>query len=333
MQRALSRRGFEVDTAADAEEGLAAMAQHAYDLIAIDHYMPGRNGREMLGDIVKQEAHPPVVFVTGNDDTSVAVEAIHAGALDFVVKTVGESFFDLLDSRFRQALARDALEREKRRIEDDLRAANERLEMLIREVHHRVSNSLQMVLSFVGMQANQTEDEEARDILAQTQNRIKAISKVHQNLYTRGDITTMDLDEYLGTLVDELRRTLAEGDKQIAIEFTAENVEVSPDDAVSVGVVVNELVTNAAKYAFADSDGGTIAIQLSREGETGFGITICDDGSGMDAEAAPKGSGLGMRIVTAVSRSLGCEVERLPRDVGTCHRLVTEGRKASAANA
>ena len=107
---------------------------------------------------------------------------------------------------------------------------------------------------------------------------------------------------------------------------------MSPDDAVNVGVVVNELVTNAAKYAFVESDGGTISIALSREGDTGYGITICDDGAGMDPEAAPKGSGLGMRIVTAVSRSLGCEVERLPRDVGTCHRLVTEGRKASAAN-
>ena len=327
VQRALKRRGFEVETAAGADEGLSALKDGEFQLVAIDHYMPGKNGREMLDEIVAQKGHPPVVFVTGNDDTAVAVDAIHAGASDFVVKTVGESFFDLLDGRFRQALARYDLETEKKRIEEDLRAANERLEMLIREVHHRVSNSLQMVLSFVAMQANQTDVTEARDILEATQNRIKAISKVHQNLYTRGDITTMDLDEYLATLVDELRATLDEGEKPIVLEYASDKVEVSPDDAVSVGVVVNELVTNAAKYAFCDRDSGTISIDLEREGGTGFTITICDDGKGMEADAAPQGTGLGMRIVAAVSRSLDAEVERLPRDIGTCHRFAVTRKR------
>ena len=165
VQRALERRGFTVTTAASAEEGLALLTAGDFDLVAVDNHMPGRTGREMLDDIVALPDHPPVVFVTGNDDTQVAVEAIHAGASDFVVKTVGESFFDLLAGRFRQAFTRSRLEREKRAAEADLRAANERLEMLMREVHHRVSNSLQMVLSFVSMQAAQTADPAAREAL------------------------------------------------------------------------------------------------------------------------------------------------------------------------
>ena len=298
-----------------------------FDVVAIDHYMPGKTGREMLDEIVALPDHPAVVFVTGNDDTGIAVDAIHAGAADFVVKTVGESFFDLLAGRFRQAWSRSRLEREKREAEAELREANERLELLLREVHHRVANSLQMVLSFVSMQANQTDDAGTREVLAATQNRIRAISKVHHKLYTRDDITTIDLDEYLDMLVEELRQSLAEGPAAIEVKLATEPVEVSPDTAVSVGVIVNELVSNAAKYAFADGGSGTIAIALARAGDAGYAITVSDDGAGMGQSAKPSGSGLGMKIVDAMTRGLGAELEQIPCDKGTSQRL-TVGTKS-----
>ena len=307
---------------------MALLRTKEYDLVAIDHHMPGRSGREMLDEIVAMADHPPVVFVTGNDDTQVAVEAMQAGASDFVVKTVGESFFDLLAGRFRQAFTRSRLEREKRQAEADLRAANERLEMLIREVHHRVSNSLQMVLSFVSIQAGQTSDPAARDALETTQNRIQAISKVHHRLYTREDLTTIDLDDYLETLVNELRASLGKGKRAVTLALQAEPVEVSPDEAVSIGVIVNELVSNAAKYAFADGEAGLISLKLAPHG-AGYTLDISDNGSGYDPAAAPKGSGMGMRIVTAVSRSLGTKLENVPTPTGTAVRLtVKRGRAA-----
>ena len=321
IQRALAKRGFEVDTAESADQGLELMRAKRYDLIAIDNHMPGKSGRQMLDDIVAQEGHPAVVFVTGDSDTAVAVDAIHAGASDFVVKTVGDSFFDLLDSRFRQAFLRDRLEREKREAEADLREANERLEMLVREVHHRVSNSLQMVQSFVAMQAHQTEEAAAKDALAATQNRIKAIGKVHQNLYTRGDLTTIDLDEYLETLVEEFRANMSEGETTVDLVFTSQHVEVSPDDAVNVGVVVNELVSNAAKYAFTQSTEGKVSVDLSKL-DHGYCITVSDDGAGIVEGQSPEGTGLGMRIVAAITKSLGTQLERLESDRGTTHRFV-----------
>lgn len=317
----MAKRGFEVETAESADEGLARIGSESFDVIAIDNHMPGKSGRQMLDEIIAQDQHPPVVFVTGNDDTAVAVEAMHAGASDFVVKITGEGFFDLLAGRFRQAILRDRLEREKRQAEDDLRDANERLEMLMREVHHRVANSLQMVQSFVALQANQTEEPVAREALAATQNRIKAVGKVHQNLYTRDDLTTIDLDEYLGSLVDDLRSNLPETSGTITLTYQSEHVEVSPDDAVSVGVVVNELVSNAAKYAFPSGQSGTITVEL----ETcagGFALIISDDGAGMGADEAPQGTGLGMRIVSAITRSLGTEVEHMECSSGTRLRMV-----------
>ncbi|EDL50265.1 histidine kinase dimerization/phosphoacceptor domain -containing protein [Erythrobacter sp. SD-21] len=321
IQRALGKRGFDVETAESAEEGLACIARTKYDLVAIDNHMPVKSGRQMLDDIVKMGGHPAVVFVTGDSDTAVAVEAIHAGATDFVVKTVGDSFFDLLDSRFRQAFARDRLEREKREAEASLREANERLEMLVREVHHRVSNSLQMVQSFVAMQANQTDSEDAKDALEATQNRIKAIGKVHQNLYTRGDLTTIDLDEYLGTLVEEFRSNMSETDDCVELTYTSDHVEVSPDDAVNVGVVVNELVSNAAKYAFAEGEKGRVDVVLVAL-DDGYSVTVSDNGGGIAEGAGPSGTGLGMRIIKAITRSLGTNLEQLECETGTSHRFV-----------
>ena len=307
---------------------MALLKERRFDLVAVDNYMPEKSGRQMLDEIVALEDHPPVVFVTGNDDTSVAVEAIHAGASDFVVKTVGESFFDLLASRFRQAFLRDALERDKRKAEADLRLANERLEMLVREVHHRVSNSLQMVLSFVAMQAGQTSDAGARDALQATQNRIQAISKVHHRLYTRDDLSTIDLDDYLGTLVEELRDSLSKEDLPLSIELDADHIEVIPDQAVSIGVVVNELVSNAAKYAFTDSGTGRIVIEL-REAADGYTLSVSDDGKGFDSAAPATGSGMGMRIVSAVTRSLDSELENIAAPSGTSFRLQIKRRQAA----
>lgn len=307
---------------------MALLRSRRFGLVAVDNHMPGRSGRQMLDDIVTMPDHPPVVFVTGNDDTRMAVEAIHAGASDFVVKTVGESFFDLLAGRFRQAFTRSRLEREKREAEAELRAANERLEMLVREVHHRVSNSLQMVLSFVSMQAGQTADPAAREALEATQNRIQAISKVHHRLYTRDDLTTIDLDDYLETLVGELRESLDKPGCQVSLSMRADPIEVSPDEAVSVGVIVNELVSNAAKYAFQGAAEGAVEITLDRR-DGGYVLCVSDNGIGFDRHATPFGSGLGMRIVTAVSRSLDGDLEKLPSDSGTRYRL-TVARPGSA---
>lgn len=307
---------------------MALLAQGSFDLVAVDNEMPGRSGRQMLDDIVAMPDHPPVVFVTGNDDTGIAVDAMQAGASDFVVKTVGEGFFDVLDGRFRQAFARGRLERDKRQAEADLRAANERLEMLVREVHHRVSNSLQMVLSFVAMQAGQTADPSAREALEATQNRIHAISKVHHRLYTRDDLTTIDLDDYLGTLVAELRGSLEKRERPVTLDLRADHIEVSPDEAVSIGVIVNELVSNAAKYAFADSPGGSITIELDRK-DGGYTLCVTDDGVGFDRSAAPHGTGMGMRIVSAVTRSLDSELENLAAARGTAFRLTVSRNKAA----
>jgi len=152
VARALGRKGFEIETAASGPEGVARVREEAFDLVAVDHYMPGQDGLATLADLKALPACPPVVYVTGSDEGKVAVAALKSGAMDYIVKSADEDFVDLLASTFAQVLEQEALRRARDAAEASLRATNQRLETLLREVNHRVANNLQMVMSFVGMQ-------------------------------------------------------------------------------------------------------------------------------------------------------------------------------------
>ncbi len=297
-------------------EGVVLAASQEFDLVAVDHYMPGMDGLETLERLGALPAPPPVVYVTGSDEGRIAVAALKAGAADYVVKTVGEDFFDLLAASFRQVLDRSRLAREKARAEEDLRASNARLEALLGEVNHRVANSLQLVSAMVRLQASALVDPTARAALDDTQRRIGAIAQVHRRLYSANDVESVDMRDYLGSLIEELTETLSCDSAPHAMRLVAEPIRLPTDKAVSLGVIVTELVTNACKYAYPTGAGGEIRVMLRREGDDVFLLAVEDDGCGMPAEAAPKGTGLGTKLIRAMAQSLQAVVEYEPRDPG-----------------
>ncbi len=311
--RTLARHGYALTTAEGGAEGIAlAQAAHAegrpFDLIAVDHYMPGMDGLETLERLRILPDMPPVVYVTGSEEGRIAVAALKSGAADYVVKTVGTDFFDLLASAFGQVLERAALERDKTAAEDQLRASNARLEALLREVNHRVANSLQIVSAMVRLQSNALVDDSARLALEDTQRRIAAIAQVHRRLYTSDDVEQVDMREYLGALVDELGETWSTPAAPRRLSLAAEPIRLSTDRAVSLGVIVTELVSNACKYAYPSS-GGEVRVSLTEDGEGRFCLAVEDDGVGMVADAAPRGTGVGTKLIRAMAQSLQTIVE------------------------
>lgn len=302
-ERALTRRGYDVTLAESGAEGVAMAAAAAFDLVAVDHYMPGMDGLETLKLLRALPVPPPVVYVTGSEEGQVAVAALKAGAADYVVKTVGDNFFDLLTSAFDQVVAHARLAREKESAEIQLRASNARLEALLREVNHRVANSLQLVSTLVSLQSNALTDEGARAALQDTQRRIAAIGQVHRRLYTTDAVDHVDMRDYLGALVDELAETWSTPQAPRAVRLVAEPILLPTDRAVSLGVIVNELVSNACKYAYPATMPGEVRVALTQHG-TRFELAVEDDGVGLSADAAPKGTGLGTRVVRAMAQSL-----------------------------
>lgn len=302
-ERGLARRGMIVTSAASGTEGLERAAAERFDLVAVDHYMPGLDGLETLKRLRALPDPPPVIYVTGSEEGSIAIAAMKAGAADYVVKTVGDDFFDLLTSSIANVMAKVALLRAKDRAEDELRASNLRLEALLREVNHRVANSLQLVSAFVHLQSSALPDGPARAALQDTQNRIAAIGAVHRRLYTSNDVEGVAMDEYPAALVDELGQTWSLTPAH-RIRLTSDAIRLPTDRAVSVGVIVNELVSNACKYAYADHRGGEIRVALTRRGDDRFELAVEDDGVGMPDNATPKGTGLGTKLVRTMARSL-----------------------------
>ncbi|KQN94295.1 two-component system sensor histidine kinase/response regulator [Sphingomonas sp. Leaf231] len=315
VSRALERRGYAVTVADGGEAGVAAARDARFDIVAVDHYMPGIDGLETMARLSALPDAPAMVYVSGSEETQVALAALRAGAADYIVKTPGEDFFDLLDATFRQVIARAQMARAKARAEDDLRASNARLEALLAEVNHRVANSLQLVSAMVRMQASALTDEAARAALEDTQARISAIAQVHRRLYTGDDVESVDMLDYLTQLIDELTKTWSTNDRPRALLLSADPLRLPTDRAVSLGVIVTELVSNACKYAYP-SGSGEVRVRLSREGDERFRLTVEDDGIGL-GDATPKGTGVGTRLIRAMAQSLDSVVEYDRTHTGT----------------
>jgi two-component sensor histidine kinase len=313
--RALERRGYRMTVAETGSEGVVKAAAERFDLIAVDHYMPGMDGLETLEALRRLPDPPPVVYVTGSEEGRIAGAALKAGAADYVVKTIGEDFFDLLAASFEQVRARALLEQEKASAEADLRASNARLEALLGEVNHRVANSLQLVSAMVRLQATALTDPSAREALEDTQRRIQAIAQVHRRLYTSNDVESVDMQEYLGALVDELAETWSTEALPRALSLAAEPIRLPTDRAVSLGVIVTELVTNACKYAYP-TGGGEVRVVLRRIDDDVFLLAVEDDGCGIPEDAVPRGTGLGTKLIRAMAQSLHSIVEYDPAHAG-----------------
>jgi two-component sensor histidine kinase len=314
-QRTLERAGYAVDHAPNGQEGLARLSAETFDVVALDHHMPGETGLDVLERIKALPSPPPVIYVTGSEASHVAVAALKAGAVDYVWKDVQGHFRELLTEAVGAALRQEAMRRARQAADRAVLEARDRAEMLLKEVNHRLANSLALVASFARLQAQAVADPEAKAALEVMQARIHAIAGVHRRLYSTGNVERVQLNFYLQSLTEDLQQSLRTGGREHEILVEAEEVEVPTDRAVSIGVMINELVTNAFKYAYPPGVRGDIRIVLSRT-DQGASITVTDDGVGFSPSDATKGTGLGGKILRAMASSVGA-LDYPPVESGT----------------
>jgi two-component sensor histidine kinase len=259
--------------------------------------------------------------VTASQDSKIAVTALKAGAADYLVKDVQGEFIPLLQVAAEGALRQARMQKARDEAEAEVRASRDRFaalaaerEMLLREVNHRVGNSLQIIASLLHLQANSSTQDDVKAALTNAMGRVAAVAQVHRRLYTSHDLKSVLLNQYLDALLDDLRRS-AEGNRMSRLTLKSDVVEIDPDRAVAIGIVVNELVMNAVKYAYPDC-AGPIHVELRCEGET-LALAIADDGVGLRAASDPRSTGMGQRIVSAMATKLDANVERDPDHAGT----------------
>ena len=197
--------------------------------------------------------------------------------------------------------------------------ARDRAETLLSEVNHRVANSLALVASLVRLQLNSVSDRAANEALNVTEARIHAVAAVHKRLYASGNASVVDLDEYLSSLLENMEAALLSEGHGASLRYELEPVKLKTDLSVNLGVIVTEWVTNAFKYAYPTGS-GEVRVKLKRVANGQSELIVEDDGIGR-TEGPPKGSGLGTRIVSAMARTIGAEIDYFPRHPGTGARL------------
>ena len=337
VDRGLTRLGFKVVHAADGQTGLDRLAQGGIDAIALDQQMPGLDGLETLEQISAIPGAPPVVFVTASQDSAIAVTALKAGAADYLVKDVQGDFIPLLQVAVNGALRQAQIQKARDEAEAEVHASRDRYaalaaerEVLLREVNHRVGNSLQIIASLLHLQASSSNQDDVKAALTNAMGRVAAVAQVHRRLYTSHDLKSVLLNQYLEALLEDLRRS-AEGNRMSRLTLKAEAVEIDPDRAVAIGIIVNELVMNAVKYAYPDG-AGPIHIVLATDGDDIL-LSIADDGVGLNVKIDPRSTGMGQRIVTAMATKLEAVVERDPAHSGTRITLRFRYHKAPVRNA
>jgi two-component sensor histidine kinase len=321
VDRGLTRRGLKVVHAETGAHGLDRIQEGGIDVVALDQYMPGLDGLETLERIMAIPDAPPVVFVTASQDSSIAVTALKAGAADYLVKDTRGDFIPLLQVAVESALRQARLQKARDEAEAEVHASRDRYaalaaerEVLLREVNHRVGNSLQIIASLLHLQANSATQDDVKAALTNAMGRVAAVAQVHRRLYTSHDLKSVLLNQYLDALLEDLRRS-AEGNKMSRLTLKAEQIEIDPDRAVAIGIIVNELVMNAVKYAYPDS-AGPIHVDLNSQGEDIL-LSISDDGVGLNGKSDPRSTGMGQRIVSAMASKLEATVERDPDHAGT----------------
>lgn len=206
---------------------------------------------------------------------------------------------------------------------NELRLARDRAETLLSDVNHRVANSLAMVSTLVKLQANSMSDKATKAALEETQSRIHAVSLVHRNLYTSGDAKLVSLDNYLGGIIQHLRTATHDETRTVTLEYDLANIQLFADSATSLGVILNEWVINAVKYAYP-SGSGVVRIKLALN-PNGLGeLTVADEGVGFDPKMQSRGTGFGTKIVRAMATGLSGKVEYLTAGPGAISKLTFE---------
>jgi two-component sensor histidine kinase len=206
------------------------------------------------------------------------------------------------------------------RLEREHAAAHERIGMLLQELTHRVKNSLQLIAAIVVTEARRLESGEGKAALERVARRITALGHLYSKLSEADIIEAVDAAAYLNELCRDLIASVyKDGDAFIMLKTDIDSELLPTDRAIPIGLIVNELVTNAVKYGFPGEAKGTVMVTLKRlPGE--LRLTVADDGQGLDPRRAD--SGLGGRLVDGFAQQLGGQVERKSDSQGTAVHLI-----------
>ncbi|MCX7550499.1 tetratricopeptide repeat protein [Xanthomarina sp. F2636L] len=190
----------------------------------------------------------------------------------------------------------------------ELESKNKQNELLLKEIHHRVKNNLELVKSLISLQSAQLEDSATKDAMIASQNRVQSMGIIHQKLYQGQNLGSIEMRDYFNNLSEGVLDTFDRED-QVKIECAMDQLELDVDTAVPIGLIVNELLTNALKYAFPENQKGNIQISLLKDKPDILTLKVIDNGVGKIEGASPNGTGFGSQLIKLLTQQLNGKME------------------------
>lgn len=202
--------------------------------------------------------------------------------------------------------------RELQSLNTELDSKNRQNELLLKEVHHRVKNNLELVKSLIALQTAQLEDSVTKDAMIASQNRVQSMGIIHQKLYLSANLGNIEMKDYFINLAESILDIYNAEDK-VKIECDMEDLELDVDTAVPIGLIVNELLTNALKYAFPQEGKGIIRISLKRSDSAMLVLKVADNGIGK-IKSIEKGTGFGSQLIHLLTQQLNGKMNEVTAD-------------------
>lgn len=247
----------------------------------------------------------------------------------FLVCEMKAQSFEMGEEKVVLSVVRDITERKE--AQDRIRDSLAEKETLLREVHHRVKNNLQVISGLLNLQSNYIDDEGVRGIYKESQNRIKTMALIHEELYQREDLARINLAEYIRSLTNNLLASYSITSSKIKLSLDLADVEISIDTAIPCGLIVNELVSNSLKHAFPGKNKGEIKISLKQKSGNQYRLKVTDNGVGLPEDIDLKKIGsLGLRLVMILAEQLGGDLQIENKGGAVFHLVFSEYMETGA---
>ena len=212
--------------------------------------------------------------------------------------------------------------------EQQLKAANQQLktsleekEVLLREIHHRVKNNLQIIVSLLSLQSEYVQDKQAVELFRESQFRVKSMALLHERLYETEDLAHINFSDYIRDLTNELLSSYGPDARNIKLKINVKDVFPSVDVAVPCALIINELVSNCLKHAFPGDRAGEIRIEFDLDKQDSYTLLISDNGVGFAEDVDfSNGRTLGLQLVSTLAEQLQASVV-LDKSAGTSFKI------------
>ena len=357
LREILESEGYNILGATSGESALQITNRATPDLILLDIVMDDLNGFEVCRRLKAEPstANIPVIFISVKDESEEIVRGFQVGGVDYITKpfqkeevlvrvethlkinqlteTLLQNNKELEKQTVELTSANQKLEKEiikRKRAEAGIQASLAEKEVLLREIHHRVKNNMQVIYGLLTLQEGNVDDDKYSNLLQESKNRIVAMALVHDKLYQSENLASINFAEYISSLASTLFQTYRTTGN-IALKMDVEDVSIGIDSAIPCGLILNELISNSLKHAFPDNRDGEIRIYVHAEGLQNDGATsdnngnitliVSNNGVEFPEDLDWKNTeSLGLQLVNILTQQLDGTIE-LDRSSGTAFKI------------